>query len=270
MEEVVVQTESGSLSPEEVAAIVEGVEPEVAAKALPSEETPVDFAQYEGVSREDIIRQMEAMKTPPVETPVEEENPTPEKAEEETPPADGIITPELFDEYAAKYEENGGKLTDEDYVALEAKGISRKDVDDRVEYEVYKNEKALKIGLEPYGDAKDIPDAIEWARQNWTVPQREAFNAAVEGSEGPAQYAIVGGLLQQFASAQSAGNGQPIHGKGTTPPSSAPKGYATKSEYTKDANSPEYHKDPSYRAQVEAKLGATDMNAWYKSVPKGV
>jgi len=38
----------------------------------------------------------------------------------------------------------------------------------------------------------------------------------------------------------------------------------------KDANTPAYDNDPGYRSQVEAKLAATDMNAWYSGVPKGV
>ena len=64
-EEEIVQTESLELSPEESAAIVEGGEPEVVARELPSEGTEVDFTKYEGVSREDIIRQMEAQASNP-------------------------------------------------------------------------------------------------------------------------------------------------------------------------------------------------------------
>jgi hypothetical protein len=266
-EEVVVQTESLELSPEETAAIVDGTEPKEAARELPSETTEVDFTKYEGVSREDIIRQMEALQTPPKEEPPVEEQTPPN--EENPPVPTGEITQEIFDEFAAKYEANGGKLTDEDYAALAEKGIDRKTVDERVDYEIYKNEKALKEGLAPYGDSSDIPDAVAWAKENWSIEQRKAFNEAVEAAEGVAQYAIVGGLLQQFAVAKTQGNGQPIHGKGNSP---APRvtGYTTKSDYVKDANSPAYDNDPSYRAQVEAKLAATDMNSWYSNVPKGV
>lgn len=268
-EEEIVQTESLELSPEESAAIVEGGEPEVVARELPSEGTEVDFSKYEGVSREDIIRQMEAKATPPTEEPPKEEvPPTEEPPKEETPPIDGITT-EIFDDYASRYEANGGKLTEEDYAELAEKGITKEVADDRVNYEIYKNEQALKAGLAPYGSSDDIPDAIEWARANWTVEQREAFNKAVDSSEGAAQYAIVGGLLQQFVASQGKVEGKPIHGKGTPPPAKV-SGYATKTEYMKDANTPAYDNDPSYRAQVEAKLAITDMDAWYKSVPRGV
>jgi len=265
MEEVVVQTESLELSPEETTAIVEGGEPEVVVNELPSESAEVDFSKYEGVSREDIIRQMEAKATPPTEetTPVE---PPKEETPEETP-IDGITT-EIFTDYASKYEANGGKLTEEDYTELATKGISKKAVDERIGYEIYKNEQALNKGLEPYGKAADIPEAIEWARANWTTEQRETFNKAVEGSEGPAQYAIVGGLLQQFEAARGKSTPAPTHGKGTPPPAKT-SGYETKTDYMKDANNPAYDKDPSYRAKVESKLAITDMNSWYKNVPRG-
>lgn len=268
-EEVTVQTESLELSAEEVAALTTGEGTTETKPQLPSDTVEVDFSKYEGVSREDIIRQMEQLQSgaPKTEEQTPEAKPKAEETKEE-PIIDGVTT-EIFNEFAEKYEANGGKLTDEDYAALEAKGISRQAADDRIGYEIYKNEQALKKGLAPYGDASDIPEAIEWARANWTQEQRETFNKAVEGSEGAAQYAIVGGLLQQFAASKGKADGTPIHGKGSTP---APRntGYATKSDYVKDANNPAYDRDPSYRAQVEAKLAATDMNKWYTNVPKGV
>ena len=269
-EEVEVQTQSLELTPEESTAIVEDAPiEEVPSEPLPSEVAQVDFSQYEGVSREDIIRQMEELKATPQE-PTQTETPevTPqEEAPKEETPVDGITT-ELFNEYSSKYEENGGSLSEDDYKALAEKGISKEVVDDRIQYEIYKSERALKEGLEPYGNSDDIPEAIEWARQNWTQEQRETFNKAVDSAEGAAQYAIVGGLLQQFNAANKGSQG-PVHGKGTPPPAKT-TGYATKSDYVKDANNPAYEKDPSYRAQVEAKLSATNMDDWYSSVPKGV
>ena len=262
-EEMEVQTQSLELSEAEVHSISGEQDPvEVARTPLPSDAPQVDFSKYEGVSREDIIRQMEASRVAPPQ--VEE---VPEVKPE--PKDEGVITDEIFDEYANKYSDNGGKLSDEDYAALEAKGIDKKTITERIDYEIYKTEKALKEGLSPYGKAEDVPTAIEWARANWSESQKNAFNAAVEGSDGVARYAIVGGLLQQFASANRQGNGTPIHGKGMAPESRT-AGYATKTDYIKDANSTSYDKDPGYRAQVEAKLAATDMNNWYKGIPKGI
>lgn len=103
---------------------------------------------------------------------------------------------------------------------------------------------------------ESLYDAMtNWAARSWSPAEIAAYDSAVESGNQAAALLAVRGLKAQYEA--SYGRSANL----VTPSGGAPVvvGYKSTAEMTADMAKPEYKKDPSFRAQVAAKLRSSNF-----------
>lgn len=203
-------------------------------------------------------------------------------ATDETPADDGSreIVSKLLDGVGLKIDTfeqefaNGGKLTDESYAALEAKGFSREAVDGFIKGRVAHNE-GVKADTETLDAATEIitqsqinqiydsaggedsyMQMMQWASQNLTQQQQDTFNGVMDsGDMGHIELAVAGMHAKYTASTGSEPN--LVGGKGATDASGDV--FKSTAEVVEAMKDPRYKSDPAYIASVEAKMARSNV-----------
>ncbi|WMM95598.1 scaffolding protein [Roseobacter phage CRP-143] len=277
-EEVIVdapEEKSTVLSDAEVQATLNGEDAQ-ADVTLPSEDNFVMPDKFQGKSAEEIARayaELEKMKTQPkADEPEAEDVPKGDDPdaeyinpmlEEGRPEGSKDVPVDQFAALVDEYDANG-QLSEESYKALEELGYNKAFVDEKIDYINYKREREADAILEPYGGSEEFKKVSAWAAESFTEAQLNNINAQLASGNKATQDAVLSSLFMGYK--QSAGKvaaPQDVTLHTNQPQSTRTEGYATKSEYLKDAKDPRYEKDAGYRKQVEQKMLKTDMSKWY-------
>ena len=272
-EEQIVE-KSTVLNEEEVQATLNGEESE-ADVSLPSDQEAFEMPdKFKGKSAEEIARayaELEKMKNQPKEETPEEEQP--EEAaddsefvnpmlEEGRPEGSKDVPVDQFVEYLQEYD-NTGELSEDSYQKLEELGYNKQFVDEKIDYIKYKREKEVEAVLEPYGGTEAFKDVSAWAAANFTEQQLENINAQLASGNKQTQDAVLASLFMGYKQSNKTAAPQDVTLHTNQPQATRTEGYATKSDYLKDAKDPRYEKDSGYRKMVEQKMLKTDMSKWY-------
>jgi hypothetical protein len=266
------------LSEEEVQSTLSGEEAE-SDISLPSEDGFEMPDKFKGKSAEEIARayaELEKMKAQKDSA----EDDTQTDTEQDTAESDDseYINPMLeegrpegskdvpVDQFAAMVDEYdaNGQLSADSYKQLEELGYSKEFVDEKIDYIQYKRHKEADAALEPYGGTEEFKKVSAWAVENFTEQQLENINQQLASGNKATQDAVLSSLFmgyKQSAGKTDAPKDMTLHTN--QPQTTRTEGYATKSEYLKDAKDPRYEKDAGYRKQVEQKMLKTDMSKWY-------
>ena len=221
----------------------------------PSEETPqglpsdaVEFTmpdKFTGKSAEDIARayvELEKMKaggeTPPPETPPAETPPP------ETP------APEEPNKYYQEFIEKG-ELSDESFKELEDAGYAKEDIQERLEYEKYKQDKRINSVVEDIGGIENYQAMEAWATENVGDEERAQFTAEFANASDYVKKVMLKDMYGKFQADVKEG-GDIIHTNESQ--YTVTKGYTSQHELQKDMSDPRYGNDRSYTQAVEAKL----------------
>ena len=241
---------------------VEGEEvvQEVEEVGLPSDEVEFEVPdKFKGKSQEDIIKsylELEKMQGKGGDEVSQEETGEPEK--EDPKETSGELSTEEYQGFEQSYRENGG-LTEEDYQALEAKGLSRETVDEEISYLQYREDQAINKVIGPLGGGKEkLQEVTAWAQKAKTPEEIQVFNDALAKAPVVAQQAMLKGLYAEF---DSTGQGETVIHSGASP-ARASKGYATEADFMADLDHPAYKTDKSYVKKVEAKLAQSNTDEW--------
>jgi len=157
----------------------------------------------------------------------------------------GLNMETLSEEFA-----KDGKLADGSYKSLEKAGIPKEYVDrfiagqQAIADQQSATVKNLVGGTEAYDSMSD------WAGQNLTETEKQAYNTAVNSKDLEAVKLAVVGLKARYA--QSTGS-EPTLVEGKASPS-AEQGFASWAQVTQAMSDPRYSKDPAYQAEVKNKL----------------
>jgi len=157
----------------------------------------------------------------------------------------GLNMETLSEEFA-----KDGKLADGSYKSLEKAGIPKEYVDrfiagqQAIADQQSATVKNLVGGTEAYDSMSD------WAGQNLTETEKQAYNTAVNSKDLEAVKLAVVGLKARYA--QSTGS-EPTLVEGKASPS-AEQGFASWAQVTQAMSDPRYAKDPAYQAEVKNKL----------------
>jgi len=157
----------------------------------------------------------------------------------------GLNMETLSEEFAKE-----GKLADGSYQSLEKAGIPKEYVDrfiagqQAIADQQSATVKNLVGGTEAYDSMSD------WAGQNLTETEKQAYNTAVNSKDLEAVKLAVVGLKARYA--QSTGS-EPTLVEGKASPS-AEQGFASWAQVTQAMSDPRYAKDPAYQAEVKNKL----------------
>jgi hypothetical protein len=167
--------------------------------------------------------------------------------------AEGLLTPDEFDQYNSEYNEQGG-LQDATYEALEKKGISRDLVDNYIQGQNSLNEAHQSGLLSLVGGEANYDAMTEWASENVDESELGAYNDAITGEVSAASLAIKGLWSQFVAATGEASTPQLIQG-GKAP---SVGGYGSTYEMQEDMKDPRYKAgDLNWHAHVEKRLSMT-------------
>lgn len=169
-------------------------------------------------------------------------------------------TPEAVegDPYVMEYL-NTGALSEESYAALEAKGMSRQDIDDKMEFEGYKSKKAVDELVEVIGGIDNFTKMDEWAKEAFTPEQMEEYSKELAAASKFGKQAILKDIYGQYTSSTGeAPTGDVVHTNEMQ--TQAVKGYKSQHELQADMSDPRYGTDRSYTKAVEEKLAKSKVD----------
>lgn len=161
-----------------------------------------------------------------------------------------------FDEFASEYEKDGA-LSDGSYEKLEKAGIPRELVDEFIAGREAVLELTRQSVFSEVGGEKSYFDMIEWAGNNYTAEEIEAFNNAVDGADANARMMAVRGLKARYETTVGREPTNTI--EGTRRSGGNVSVYRSIAEMQTDMADPRYKSDPAFRARVEAKLARSNI-----------
>jgi hypothetical protein len=154
-----------------------------------------------------------------------------------------------FNTMSEDFWQNDG-LSEDQYNQLEAAGIPSDIVDQFIDGQKAIVDATRQQAFNIAGGEENYGQMMDWATNNLSEPEQDAFNAAVDsGDTGKAMFAIQG-LSARFRS--DAGS-EPNLVQGEVSNSSVGS-YQSLAEITSAMSDPRYEKDPAYRDQVAKKL----------------
>jgi len=217
---------------------------------LPSDvETFVMPEKFAGKTAEEIARsymELEKFKgTPTPDVPATPETPeTPSVSEDE--------------QYILEYI-NTGELSEESYAALEAKGMTRQEIADKMEFEGYKSKKAVDELVGVIGGIDNFTKMDEWAKEAFTPEQMAQYTQELASASKFGKQAILKDIYSQYTAASGeAPVGDVVHTNERQ--TIVTKGYTSQHELQADMADPRYGTDRSYTQAVEEKLAKSKID----------
>lgn len=160
-----------------------------------------------------------------------------------------------FDDLSSKYWEKG-TLDDSDYSALEKSGIPKHIVDQFIAgQEAILNSTRSQV-FESVGGEDTYVAMTEWAAENLSEAEIDAYNRAVNSNDLSMVQMAVKGLKAQYAASEG------FEPKRSVTGGNAKKGadvYRSIAELEKDMGDSRYRNDPAFRRDVEQKLARSDI-----------
>jgi hypothetical protein len=161
----------------------------------------------------------------------------------------GLNLEALNTEYAEK-----GELSEASYEALAKVGIPKEMVNDYITGQEARAVAQVGKVHSVVGGEEQYKSLIGWAATNVPAEDIAAFNKSMATGDFAAQKMAVEALQGKYIKAVGSG-AKVIVGDGASPTGAA--GYESRAQMIEDMSDARYHKDPAFRAKVEAKLAKT-------------
>lgn len=163
----------------------------------------------------------------------------------------GLDMAALSNEYAEK-----GALSDESLAKLEAVGITKDMVDAYIAGQEAQANAIQAELLGPVGGEEAYGEMIQWAADNLSEAEIDAYNRILEGGDMAAVKMAVENLHTKYTSKVGVEPARQLNGKGGDGTGSV---YESVADLMKDMSNPEYDKNPAFRAKVEQKLARSSI-----------
>lgn len=157
----------------------------------------------------------------------------------------GLNMDSLAEEYA-----KDGKLADKSYKSLEKAGIPKEYVDRFIAGQQAIADQQSASVKNMVGGAESYDAMSEWASNNLSETEKQAYNTAVNSKDLEAVKLAVVGLKARYAQATGS---EPKLVEGKASPSGE-QGFDSWAQVTQAMSDPRYSKDPAYQAEVKNKL----------------
>ncbi len=199
--------------------------------------------KFEGKSAEDIAKAYIALEKLKGTQSTSEDS----KASEEAPEGQ-----EQGNKYMEEFAETG-ELSKESYAELLDQGVTKEQVDERLDYERYKSKKAVDEIVGVVGGIENYNAMEEWTQEAFSDEERQAFVTEFQASGTIARQAMLRDTYSQYISAQEGSTvihtneSQVLQGKG----------YTSEHEFQSDISDKRYGVDRSYTQAVEQKMART-------------
>lgn len=151
-----------------------------------------------------------------------------------------------------------GDISEASYAKLAEQGISKEDFQQylagkQAQADTYVN----SVLTATVGTAEKYSEVVNWAKGSLSPAEVAAFNAEVQSGDTTRATLAVAGLNARFVVANPA---EPaLLQEGNTPAASI-QGYTSWAQVKVDMKDPRYSKDPAFRDQVKARLGASPVD----------
>ena len=205
-----------------------------------TEEVRPDWLPEKFKNAEDLAKaysELEKKQSEPVEQPAEDRT-----YENET-------TPEPMDKFYLEYQDKG-QLSEQSYEELNKMGLNKDLVDGYIagQEAIANNDVAVVHNL--VGGSDNYAKLMEFASQNLTEAEKDAFNETLEtGSIEQVQFAVQG--IVSRAGISSEAPQKMIDGDSNETYSDT---FESVAQVTEAMNDPRYAKDPAFRKRVEEKI----------------
>ena len=157
----------------------------------------------------------------------------------------GLNMDSLAEEYA-----KDGKLADKSYQSLEKAGIPKEYVDRFIAGQQAIADQQSASVKNMVGGTESYDAMSEWASNNLSETEKQAYNTAVNSKDLEAVKLAVVGLKARYAQATGS---EPKLVEGKASPSGE-QGFDSWAQVTQAMSDPRYSKDPAYQAEVKNKL----------------
>ena len=190
-----------------------------------------------------------------IEKPTEPEAPTEEpEVNAETVVSDaGLDMEALQQEYAEKGElsrENKDAILEQ----LKPLGVDESGLDLYLKAQADQQTALVKEIHDLVGGEEEYRARLEWAKDNMSPDEIQAFDSSVNESKAAASLAVQG-LDARYKAAVGAPPASPVNGRRST--SGGVKPFASQMEMSQATMDPRYQKDESYRREVEQRVAST-------------
>lgn len=158
-----------------------------------------------------------------------------------------------FNVFQEEYNANG-QLSDEAYNALAEAGISRQVVDTWIQGQEALVEQQVSEIFDITGGQENYQQMLEWAGDNLSDWELDAFNNAVDRVDSASKLAV-SGLYARYLNSEGY---QPNLMSGDYSANTAPR-YESLAQLTEAMRNPKYNNDPAYRAEVQKRLANSNL-----------
>lgn len=177
----------------------------------------------------------------------EEVQQTAEKAVESA----GLDMEALSAEYAEK-----GELSEDSFEKLAKVGITRDMVESYIAGQEAQATAVRNQLLEPVGGEEAYGEMISWAADNLSDAEIAAYNKVLESGDMDSVRMAVENLNTKYTANVGREPARQLNGKGGDGAGSV---YESVADLMKDMSSPEYDRNPAFRAKVEQKLARSSI-----------
>lgn len=220
-----------------------GVETKVNENLTDSSEDRPDWLPKKFANAEDLAKAYSELEKK-MSAPKEEV-----KTKQVQQPSENSSLQKYFDEYASSSE-----LSDKSYQELSKMGLSKELVNDYIEGQKAVADREVRAIQEVVGGADNYGKVIDWAKNNLSQEEAEAFNATLDtGTTGQVKLAVA--AIAARAGISKEAKSQMIEADTGSVELDSFKSVA---QVTKAMNDPRYQTDPAYR-KVENKLARSSM-----------
>lgn len=177
-----------------------------------------------------------------------------EVVEEEEEEENTSYTSQTIQSATEEFAESG-TLSDKTFNALEDAGIPRDFVQAYIEGQKAVSEAQAQDVKNVIGGSANYEALAEWAGENLSESDLDAYNSIVEGGSLEQAKVAVKGLYSQFI---SAGGKPPVLSQGSTSGSSV-KPFGSTAQITQAMSDPRYATDPAYRKTIEERIAVSNV-----------
>ena len=159
-----------------------------------------------------------------------------------------------YDKYYKEYLENS-TLSEESYKELHEKGMSTEMVNSWIDGQQAISEQLQNVAYDSVGGQEQYNLMVEWAGNNLSTPEIDAFNFALENGTNDQTLFAIKSLNAQY---QLANGSSPNLLQGSTGGSSA-EAFSSLAQMSEAMKDPKYQTDPNFREEVTRKLEASNL-----------
>lgn len=178
-------------------------------------------------------------------------------AESVTPPvAPGSYSPEQMASWTQEYEQQGG-LSEDTYKAI---GLPRPLVDTWIAGQEALRHVARQEAFSLIGGEDKYASMSDWAQNNITKPEIDAFNKAIIGPKAE-RHAAISGMYARYTQAEGSPAGRQVKGRAAAEKSGL-QPFESKEQWKAAMRDPKYkgrYADPAFIKQVEQRLLLSDF-----------